>query len=356
MTGLPTQTSIPRATELLEAVCAHLEEGLLIVGDDGCVRFANPAATAALALPADAAGRRLVQVVSDHRLAMLVETCLGSAAECTRELVDASGERHVMARAFPLDGARGPVTEVVVVLRDETRLRRLESVRRDFVANISHELRTPIAAIQLLVETLQEGALADPEMAPMFVSRIGLEVSHMSQMVSELLELSAIESGQLSVRVAPVPVTELLVAVERLRPLADERQLELRDEIAPDTPLVLCDATRLGQVMRNLVHNAIKFTPPGGRITVTAGPGDGDRVRLTVCDTGVGIAPEDQRRIFERFWKADRSRQRDGEGTGLGLAIARHVVEAHGGRITVDSVPDEGATFTVELPAAVDTN
>ena len=148
-------------------------------------------------------------------------------------------------------------------------------------------------------------------------------------------------------------MVELIQTVNRLLPLAEERRIEVTVEIAPDTPAVLGDARRLGQVLRNLVHNAIKFTPAEGRVTVTARLlAEPARVELVVRDTGVGIRPEDLARIFERFWKADSSRQRDGEGSGLGLAIARHVVEAHGGSIRVVSEPRRGATFVVELPAA----
>ena len=151
----------------------------------------------------------------------------------------------------------------------------------------------------------------------------------------------------------PVPVADLVRTVDRLLPLAEERRIEVSVEVAPSTPPLLGDPRRLGQVLRNLVHNAIKFTPPEGRITVSARPLlEQSRVELVVRDTGIGIRPEDLPRIFERFWKADSSRQRDGEGSGLGLAIARHVVEAHGGSIRVVSEPRRGATFIVELPAA----
>jgi two-component system phosphate regulon sensor histidine kinase PhoR len=174
-------------------------------------------------------------------------------------------------------------------------------------------------------------------------------------MVAELIELSTIESGRLPLRLMPTPVQELVAAAERLRPLAAERHQELRHDIHPATPAILGDPTRLGQVVRNLVHNAIKYTPVGGVITLSA---EGrthcgrDLVELRVSDTGCGIAPEELGRVFERFYKADRSRGRDGEGTGLGLAIARHTVEAHGGSIEVESTPGRGSVFIVRLPSA----
>ena len=341
---------------LLEAMTRHLGEALVVVDAGRRLRYANPSARVMLGLAGDITGLRLEDTLADFRLPVMVRTCLAEGQEVVRELDDPGDGRHVVARALPVQplGVDAPV-EVALLLRDESRLRRLETVRRDFVANVSHELRTPVAAIQLLVETLQNGALDEPAVAHEFVGKIGLEVAHMAQMVAELLELSAIESGAVSVRTGPVAVEELVAAAERLRPLADERRLALVADLAPGTPPVLGDATRLGQVVRNLVHNAIKFTPPGGRITLAARPvtvedSGPPRVELRVDDTGCGMAPDEARRVFERFYKADRSRQ--GEGTGLGLAIARHVVESHGGTIRVESDPGRGSTFIVELPAA----
>jgi two-component system phosphate regulon sensor histidine kinase PhoR len=237
-------------------------------------------------------------------------------------------------------------------VRDETRLRRLERVRRDFVSNVSHELRTPVTAVRLMAETLENGGLDDPVAASDFVRRIALEATHMTQMVEELLELSTIESGLRPLVLERVPVEALLRAVDRLRPLAEAKEIAIHVSIAEHTPDIEGDGQRLGQALRNLVHNAIKFTPPGGRIDVEAAASPIGGVVLRCRDTGVGITPADLPRIFERFWKADSSRQRDGEGSGLGLAIARHVFEAHRGSISVVSEPRRGTEFTVELPAA----
>jgi signal transduction histidine kinase len=203
-----------------------------------------------------------------------------------------------------------------------------------------------------MAETLENGGLEDATAAADFVHRIGLEATHMAQMVEELLELSTIESGLRPLAHERVSLGSLLAAVDRLRPLASDKGVALVVTIAEGSPEIAGDAGRLGQVMRNLVHNAIKFTPAGGRIDVEASPGEPGRVVLECRDTGVGIAPDDLPRIFERFWKADSSRQRDGEGSGLGLAIVRHVVEAHGGSVSVVSEPRRGSTFTVDLPAA----
>jgi two-component system phosphate regulon sensor histidine kinase PhoR len=340
---------------LLDAVAERLEEGLVVVGADHRLLFANPAARTLLGLPEELEGRRLEDAVRDYRLPLMVSACLGGGGEIVRELDDPAASRHLVVHALPIGEVATAPVEVALLLRDETRLRRLETVRRDFVANVSHELRTPVTAIQLLVETLLGGALDDSSVAGEFVAKIGLETAHMAQMVAELIELSGIESGRLPLRPVPTPVAELVAAAERLRPLAAERNQVLRHEVAPATPAVLGDPSRLGQVVRNLVHNAIKFTPEGGVITLSARGRrhrGRDLVELRVSDTGCGIAPEELGRVFERFYKTDRSRGRDGESTGLGLAIARHTVEAHGGSIEVESTPGVGSVFIVRLPGA----
>jgi two-component system, OmpR family, phosphate regulon sensor histidine kinase PhoR len=353
---LAPQISGDSHDRLLAAVGSRLDEAVVVVeAQTRRLRFANSAAVTLLRLADIAPGTRLEEAVNDYRLALMVGACVAAGEEVVRELADPVLGRHVVARALPVPAADpGEPGDVAIVLRDESRLRRLETVRRDFVANVSHELRTPIAAIQLLVETLQDGALDDIEVAAEFVGKIGLEVGHMAQIVSELLELSAIESGRRPLKREPVTVASLVEAADRLRPLADERHIELWFEVEDALPAVPGDVASLAQVVRNLVHNAIKFTPPGGRITVSAHELDTDEgprlVELRVADTGCGIPADEVARIFERFYKADKSRQRDGEGTGLGLAIARHTIELHGGSIRVESEPGEGSTFLVTLP------
>jgi two-component system phosphate regulon sensor histidine kinase PhoR len=335
----------------LASLCDRLEDALIVVSSARRVVWLNAAARELFSAGSDAVGRPLAEVAHDYRIALLVNAAFERQVESHDELTEVVGAHTVTARAIPLAGP-GQV-DVAVVLRDQTRLRQLETVRRDFVANVSHELRTPVTAIHLLVETLQNGALGEPREAAQFVERIGQEVAHLRQMVDELLELSLMEAGERPLNPSPVPVEELVHAADRLRPLAEERGVELRFDIASGTPPVIGETSRLALVVRNLVHNAIKFTPQGGTVTVQAEPRAGDRVAVQVADTGVGITAESLPRIFERFYKANRSRQRDGDGAGLGLAIARHTVEAHGGHISVRSELGQGTVFTVVLPAAV---
>jgi two-component system phosphate regulon sensor histidine kinase PhoR len=237
----------------------------------------------------------------------------------------------------------------LVVLHDLTDVKRVEQVRRDFVANVSHELRTPLASIKSVIETLEGGAVEDREAAHEFLSRADAEVDRLVQIVEELLELSRIESGEVPLAKQPVEMGEVLAgAVERLRPQAEKQRLTLTLDVSPDLPPIMGDADRLEQVAVNLLHNAIKFTPAGGSVGVS-GAFVGGAVEVRVSDTGVGIAPEDLPRIFERFYKADRSR--GGGGTGLGLAVVKHTVEAHGGTVSAESEPGRGSTFSFSIPA-----
>ena len=226
-------------------------------------------------------------------------------------------------------------------------MRRFQTTRRDFISNISHELRTPLASIKAAVETLQDGALEDTSVAGDFLNRMEQEVDHLTQLVGELAELSSIESGR-QLEMTVVDLRPLIDdTVSRLRSLAERSGLSLSADVPSDLPPARADASRIFQVLMNLVHNAIKFTPPGGRITISAKP-LGDRLVVSVSDTGIGIAPEHLPRIFERFFKADKSRA--SEGSGLGLAIAKHIVQAHNGEIWVESEQGKGSTFSFSLP------
>ena len=238
----------------------------------------------------------------------------------------------------------------LLLIQDLTELRKLETVRRDFIANLSHELRTPIASLKALGETLHEGAIDQPSVARDFVGKMNVEVDRLAQMVQEMGELSRIESGEAPLQKAPVNVADVAARAAEQAEIPG-RSCRIADEAGYRlwTASVSADEARIEQVLVNLIHNAIKFTPPGGRITVSA-KAEGDKLIVSVSDTGVGIPEDDLPRVFERFYKADRARA--GGGTGLGLAIAKHVVEAHGGRIWVESVEGRGATFSFSIPLA----
>jgi two-component system phosphate regulon sensor histidine kinase PhoR len=343
-----TITTLVEERSRLTAVLDNMADGVVITDGEGRVRLINPAAARLLSTDEEAAlGRPFAQVARDHRLIGLWQQCYERNEEQFASVEAGRLGPFLQAIATPLRDA-GPQASLVI-LQDLTRIRRLETVRRDFISNISHELRTPLASLQALVDTLRDGALDDPPATRRFLDRIETEVQSLSQMVQELLELSRIESGQAPMRLIPTPVADVMFPpVKRLRSQAERAGLSITIDLPPDLPLVLADAERVQQVITNIVHNAIKFTLSGGQVTLSAQP-VGEEVIISVHDTGVGIPADDLPRIFERFYKADRARS--GGGTGLGLSIARHIIQAHGGRIWAESVESKGSTFYAALPA-----
>ncbi len=326
----------------LATLIDELGDAILIADADGRVLLANAAARASSG--PDVVGRRLPEVVRDHEvLAAIASARDGRDATATIERADP--RRFMRAVARPLEGG-----QILVVLQDLTTLRRLETVRSDFVANVSHELRRPITSLKAMAEALEEGALNDPAAARDFVHRMHQEIDGLAQLTNELLTLTRIESGAETLTLLPQSPGALLAdCARRMGPLASRADVALLVEPG-DAPAVRADGERVAQVLANLVHNAVKFTPAGGSVRLSAAREDG-RVAFSVTDTGVGIERADLERVFERFYKADRSRS--GGGTGLGLAIAKHIVHAHGGEIEARSDgPGRGATFRFTLPLA----
>jgi two-component system phosphate regulon sensor histidine kinase PhoR len=296
-----------------------------------------------------------------------METFLDPTVE--RLLVDAKADGRTVRELRP-EGPDGAVLVVHarplpdggawLVLEDVSELRRLQRIRAEFIDNLSHELRTPLTTVSLLAETLQREADSAGDSVPLRmrerIAKIEVETGHLVQMVTELLDLSRIEHGGTLQLVDGVDLGHLAAdAAERLRLFAERQGIVLRVEPAPDIPPVRGDPARLGQVVVNLVHNAVKFSPDGGEITVRVRR-DGREVVTSVEDHGIGIPRAARARVFERFYKVDRARLRAeaGGGTGLGLAIPRHVVEQHGGRIWVDSTDGAGSTFSFALPIPAD--
>ena len=339
--------------ERLASILSTMSDGVLVVDSAGTVEVANPAAIEMLDAPAGfQSGDRLISLNHNYELNRLATDAAESGESGQAQIELLGPRRYLQALAVPLTRRAADETtrRALVLLTDLTEMRRVETTRREFVSNASHELRTPIAAISALVETLQAGAINDPQAAGDFLRRIGEDTARMDRMVSELLELSRLESGQERLSMLPVnPAEALGRTVDHFRAQAERGKLHLSVDVDPSLPLITADREKLDQVLSNLLSNAIRATPAGGVVAVTAGRAT-DGVEFRVSDTGGGIPPEHLPHVFERFYKADRSRSDD--GAGLGLAIARHVVEIHGGDIFVDSTPGEGTTFTVFLPAS----
>lgn len=331
----------------LAAVLAHMTDGVVIVDGEGEVQLINPAAERMFDVQGrDALGHSLVEIVRHHQIVELWRQSRQAGEQQVTTLELPAEKLFIQIIATSLKQALPGST--LLLFQDLTRLRRLETIRQDFISNVSHELRTPLASLKALTETLQEGALEDPPAAQRFLLRMETEIDTLTQMVTELLELSRIESGKVPIQRKSLDPLELIKpSVERMRLQAERAGLELKLECPAELPRVVADADRVEQVLINILHNAIKFTPSGGKIVVSAYAEDG-RVVFYVKDTGVGIQQRDLSRIFERFYKTDRARS--GGGTGLGLSIARHIIEAHGGRIWAESSPGQGSTFFFTLP------
>jgi two-component system phosphate regulon sensor histidine kinase PhoR len=330
----------------LFAVLEKMTDGVVIVDQRGYILLMNQTAEKMFGVLHDASsGKPLVETIRHHQPFDLWQRCRVSNA--TEEAsIDLTKRLLLHGIATPLGHALPGST--LLLFQDMTRQYQIETLRRDFISNVSHELRTPLAAIKALTETLQDGALEDPPAARRFLAQMETEVDSLSLMVTELLELSRIESGRVPLTVKPTrPVDILIPACERLRLQAERSDLTLVVECPEDLPAVQADAPRMQQVVVNLLHNAIKFTQPGGQITLSASR-QGEAIIFAVQDTGIGISPDDLPRIFERFYKADRARATS--GTGLGLAIARHLVEAHGGQIWAESELGKGSTFYFTIP------
>jgi|SRR5579884_2272913 len=338
-----------QARARLEAMLANLSDGVVITDASGAIVRLNDAAARMLGTTGDeAVGRSFVVVSRDHDLADLLRRSLDDGSPRAATVEHRPGRLVLEAAARPLVG--GTERLGLVVLRDVSELRRLERVRREFVANVSHELRTPLASIKALAETLGDGARADPAVAADFLRQIVDEVDRLAAMVEDLLDLGRLEAGRVPLKLEPLDAVDLVRrGVERLRPQTERAGLALRVEVEAGLPPVRADRARVEQVLVNLVHNAIKFTPAGGAVVVAAAAA-GTMLEVAVRDTGVGIAAEELPRLFERFYKADKARH--SPGTGLGLAIAKHIVQAHGGTIRAESVPGRGAIFVFTLPLA----
>jgi len=333
----------------LRTILAALDDAVIVVGRGQEIRSVNDAALALFPTSlATVRGRTVIEMTGDHEIAELVRRCQVSGARQERAIEVSGSGRVVRVIAVPADARNH---EVLLLARDVTQVQHLQTVRRELVANVSHELRTPLASIKLYVETLLDGGLEVPGMAEDRLNKINREVDELTQLVRELLELARLESGRDQPNLVPLDVAALAEsALERLDAQAERAGVALATAIPPGLPPVRGDRRMLEGALVNLVHNAVKFTPAGGRVTIGAEPDTERRVTLWVQDTGVGIPHEHLPRLFERFYKQDPARA--GGGTGLGLAIVKHVALVHDGTVAVTSVVGRGSRFMITVPVA----
>jgi two-component system phosphate regulon sensor histidine kinase PhoR len=344
----------------LLAVLTSMVEGVMVLDGRGRILQINPALERMFGIHrADVRGRSASDVFSHPQLAALISTVLAERSSKEEELILAPSSRCVHIEASVTGGLQEKDACAVLVVHDITELRRLENVRKDFVANVSHELRTPLTSIKGYVEALLDGGKEDPETTARFLDIILKQSDRLNLILEDLLELSKIESGRVSFKQEP---TDLRAVIERtlsmMQPIADKKGHRLVSSIGRELPLITGDGERLVQVLTNLLDNAVKYTPEHGTITVSARlspdthsePPSGQTVELAVSDTGIGIPPQDRPRVFERFYRVDKARSRELGGTGLGLAIVKHIVEGHGGQVWVEGNTPQGSRFVVRLP------
>lgn len=337
------RTALHTENERLATVLEQLTDGVLIADADGRVRFANPA-VCKLFGASNPTHQSVAQVVRSHQLIEAWQRCQETRMMQVESVEIPTRKQYLQIIVIPDKHEGGSL----LLAQDLTQVRKLETVRRDFISNVSHELRTPLASLKALTETLQNGALSDPEAGPRFLDRIHTEVDALTQMTQELLDLSRIESGQVQLNYEFISPRKLLYsAAERMKAQAERANLRLNVRCEDGLPNIRVDKTRLEQVLVNLIHNSVKFTKPGGEITLFAEVVNGG-VRCAVQDTGIGIPAESLTRIFERFYRVDSSRT--GSGTGLGLSISKHIIEAHSGQIWAESDERRGSTFYFLLP------
>lgn len=334
----------------LQTILDKTDDGLLVIDRESRIRMANPAAARILGTGTRQINRMtIIECTLSLDLAELVERVFRTQQPASLEIqLLTPPQTYLNVYAAPLELSDG-VQGAVVVMHDITDAKSMDSIRRDFVANVSHELRTPLASIKAMAETISLRGRKDPAMAEDYAGKIVTEADRLTALSDDLLDLAKIEAGRRTIGTEAFPLAEVVSStMAQLQPRADFKAITLISEVADD---VMVDADREAayQIVANLVDNAVKYTPPGGTVHISAVTDD-DRVAVSISDTGVGIPQADLPRIFERFYRVDKARSRESGGTGLGLSIVKHLVEAHGCKVTVNSVPGKGSVFTFTLP------
>lgn len=337
----------------LASILDSMREGVVVVDDQGVIESANPTSVEMLTPLGDVEpGMQLTSLTNHPDVIGVVTRSIEEEVAISAEIELFDSQRTLMAVSTPFPRPDSDAARALLLLTDLTDLRRLDTTRREFVSNASHELRTPLAGIRASAETLHRGAIDDPEGREQFLKMIREDVDRMDALITEMLELSRLESGEVSLTFADVEPQKLVEsAVKQFSAIAVDSEVELKSDLATGLPLVSVDAEKIDHVFTNLISNAVKWTPAGGSIVVRSWVDDGT-VWFSISDTGLGIEPEHLPHIFERFFKTDPARTQP--GTGLGLSIARHIVDAHGGVISATSTVGEGSEFAFTVASSSD--
>jgi two-component system, OmpR family, phosphate regulon sensor histidine kinase PhoR len=342
---------IQRERKQLSAILSALIEGVVAIDHESRVLLMNPASEKLFGLKQKAAiGRPVLEVLRQSSLQEVLRRTIKERTALTEEItIHAPHEKTLLVHALPVSYGEDQMG-ALVAFHDISEIRKLENIRREFVANVSHELRTPLTSIKGYTETLLEGALEDPSHNREFVQTIQDHANQLSRLIEDVLDLSAIEAQRVTYSMTPVSVLEIIERIiKALSPQASAKKIKISHTLSPVLPPVLADKVKLAQVFMNLLENAIKFNKEGGRVTISASA-QTDHLSVTIEDTGRGIVREDLPRIFERFYRSNKDRSHDVPGTGLGLAIVKHLVEAHHGTVSAESIPGKGSSFRVTLP------
>jgi len=342
-----------QARAQLQTLFNSMVEGVLLLDQASRIQLVNQSLEHQFNLTLDVRGLTVMEALRRHELAALIERLQSTRQVVTAELeLDGANPRCLEVNAAAILDREGHPQGAILVCHDLTRIRQLENTRREFVANVSHELRTPLSLIKGYTETLLAGAKDDPSIVGRFLQKIEHHANRLNNLIEDLLTISKLESGQVSLKLDTVELREFTGRLlEELLARAAEKHVTMENEI-PAGLRARADLDRLQQVFFNLLDNAIKYGKPGGRILLGGREMPEDKVQLCVSDDGPGIPPESRARLFERFYRVDKARSRDTGGTGLGLSIVKHIVQSHGGDVWVESDLGRGTSFFFTLPKA----